>query len=221
MMLMILRETKTRFSHEITPIFKCHRDHSGHSLGDTSGPRQHPPVWASPALSSPPPHLPVRPGWGQPPAGHTHSPPCLSDSGTGQRGPLQAEHAGGDHAQRGACCGGVWVAGRRAPWVGWGGAAELRHSQAHLAWSVSPLPPPRVCPPISLLSWPLGLCPTLFLSVSPVCVFVWFSRSAVTSCPPSPRPPPHVSLWAPPSPVASFLPDREDYSVWGHPWPVL
>lgn len=49
MMLIILRETKTQFSCEITLILKCHRGHLGHSLGDTSGPSKH-------QLSGPPPH---------------------------------------------------------------------------------------------------------------------------------------------------------------------
>lgn len=127
------RNQDSWFSHEITLMFKCHRGHSGHSLGDTSGPRQHPPVRASPALSSPHSASPGQARLGQPLASPTHSPPSLPDSGTGQRGPLQAEHARGDHAQRGACCGGVRVAGLRTPWVGWGRAAELRHSQAHPA----------------------------------------------------------------------------------------
>lgn len=63
--------------------------------------------------------------------------------------------------------------------------------------------------------------PPSFLCSLPMSFACFFSVCHDLLPLPSPLPPPHVSLWAPPSPVASFLPDREDYGVRGHSWPVL
>lgn len=222
------RNQESWFSCEIILMFKCHRGYLGHSLGASGHLFGHP----CPFLPFPRP-LPSSVSWSVqavqvpgaaagPLASRPYGLPCLPDSGPGQRGPLQAEHARGDHAQRGARCGVVcgW-AGVGAPWLGRGrGAQKLTD------------PPGLVCLPSSptlclslgvpLLFWLLGLSPVLFTSVSLPVSFACFFLVCHDLLPlPSPLPPPHVSLWAPPSPVASFLPDREDYGVRGHPWPVL
>ena len=82
--------------------------------------------------------------------------PCLPDSGTGQRGPLQAEHARGNHTQRGARCGAV----RGGP-AGVGSLAGEgpQSSGTHGSTSLSPSHPTPVpfLLNIPFLSWPLGL----------------------------------------------------------------
>ena len=156
-------------------MFKCQIGHSGHSLGHTSGPSQHPTCLGlpCPSLSSPPPPPPpVSPGWE---AGPLTACPAfqilvqvkevLSKLSTLVETTLKEVRVAGG--------GGVGGPGAGLP--GWGGAVELRNSQTHLAWSAFPLSlTPCLSPPMSLFSWPLGFCPTLFVSVSPACVFAWF-----------------------------------------------
>lgn len=200
----------------------------GSQFGDHPWPRPAPTCPGAPPL--PPLSLPVphpRPSsvsWsgqgGQQALQPARSRPALcspADSGAGQRGPVQAEHAGGDHAQRGARSGAVG-AGAGGSWPGGHGAQKLTD------------PPGLVCLPSAHLCLPRmsfslasrSLSHSLHL-VSPACVFCMVPLGLPCGLLPLPSPlsPPHVSLSAPPSPVASFLSDREDYSVRGHPRPVL
>lgn len=209
-------------------MLKCHRGHLGHSLGTTPGPGQHPPVRAPrPFLPSPclsrtlgPAASPGRGRVGSRPSSRpAHGLPCaplqilvqvkevLSKLSTLVETTLKEVRALGR-----------WGPGRGAPGRG---ATELRNSQTHLAWSAFPLPT-CVSPWMSFSLASRSLSHSLHL-VSPACVFCMVPLGLPCGLLPLPSPlsPPHVSLSAPPSPVASFLSDREDYSVRGHPRPVL
>lgn len=132
-----------------------------------------------------------------PPARPAYSLLCLPDSGTGQRGPVQAEYARGDHTQRGARCGAVcgWARGGGSL-AGEGPRSSETHRPTWLglpSFSPHPVSVPLDVPPLLAsrsLSHPLRVCP---LPVS----LHGSSRSTVTSCPSSPPCPLPTSLSGP------------------------